>query len=113
MDTEIRPAVGRKCRRCWQTKPEVGEQPEYGDVCARCAFAVRDYDKAHSIARKPHPQPEPIGDAPGPMWTASGPYLTRSHKDPDAREVVYAYDWTAQEVPSRRYWIAVGMDRNA
>jgi isoleucyl-tRNA synthetase len=33
-------AVGRKCARCWQVLPEVGEQPAAPDLCRRCVDAV-------------------------------------------------------------------------
>jgi isoleucyl-tRNA synthetase len=34
-------ATGRKCARCWMILPEVGHQPEYDDLCLRCADAVK------------------------------------------------------------------------
>jgi isoleucyl-tRNA synthetase len=33
-------ATGRKCARCWQVLPEVGEQPAAPDLCRRCVDAV-------------------------------------------------------------------------
>jgi isoleucyl-tRNA synthetase len=33
-------AAGRKCARCWQVLPEVGEQPAAPDLCRRCVDAV-------------------------------------------------------------------------
>ncbi|MDP9127709.1 MAG: class I tRNA ligase family protein, partial [Pseudomonadota bacterium] len=32
----VRPAEGRKCERCWQVLPEVGDQPGHPDLCHRC-----------------------------------------------------------------------------
>ena len=34
-------AVGRKCQRCWQVRPEVGADTAVPETCARCAEAVR------------------------------------------------------------------------
>ena len=36
-------AAGEKCRRCWKVLGEVGSDPGYPDVCARCADAVRHH----------------------------------------------------------------------
>ena len=33
-------AAGVKCERCWRVLPEVGDDGDYPDVCARCADAV-------------------------------------------------------------------------
>ena len=33
-------AAGRKCARCWQVLPEVGEQAAARDLCRRCTDAV-------------------------------------------------------------------------
>jgi isoleucyl-tRNA synthetase len=33
-------ATGRKCARCWQVLPEVGEQPAAPDLCRRCVDAI-------------------------------------------------------------------------
>jgi isoleucyl-tRNA synthetase len=33
-------AAGRKCARCWQVLPEVGEQAVARDLCRRCTDAV-------------------------------------------------------------------------
>jgi isoleucyl-tRNA synthetase len=33
-------AQGDKCARCWMILPEVGNVPEHGDLCHRCADAV-------------------------------------------------------------------------
>jgi isoleucyl-tRNA synthetase len=34
-------AAGNKCARCWMILSEVGDDAEYGDLCHRCAEAVR------------------------------------------------------------------------
>ena len=34
-------AQGQKCARCWMITPEVGSDPEYPDLCPRCAAVVR------------------------------------------------------------------------
>jgi len=39
-------AAGEKCRRCWKVLDEVGSDPEYPDVCARCADAVRHHRRS-------------------------------------------------------------------
>ena len=38
-------AEGEKCRRCWKVLPEVGQDPDYPDICGRCADVVRQSDK--------------------------------------------------------------------
>ncbi len=37
----VRPAPGRKCERCWHRTEDVGADPAWPDICARCARAVR------------------------------------------------------------------------
>ncbi len=37
----VRRAPGRKCERCWQWRPEVGEEPEFAGLCGRCVRVVR------------------------------------------------------------------------
>jgi len=34
-------ADGGKCARCWRLLPDVGQDPDYDDICGRCADAVR------------------------------------------------------------------------
>ncbi len=34
-------ATGEKCARCWKVLEEVGRDPDYTDICGRCAGAVR------------------------------------------------------------------------
>jgi isoleucyl-tRNA synthetase len=34
------PAPGRKCARCWLVRTDVGENPNYSDLCPRCAEVV-------------------------------------------------------------------------
>ncbi len=34
-------AEGKKCQRCWMFSPDVGKDPDYPDVCPRCAEVVR------------------------------------------------------------------------
>jgi isoleucyl-tRNA synthetase len=38
---EVRPAPGRKCERCWHRTEDVGADPDWPEICARCARAVR------------------------------------------------------------------------
>ncbi len=38
-------AEGEKCGRCWKVLPEVGQDPDYPDICRRCADVVRQSDK--------------------------------------------------------------------
>ncbi|HEY3909079.1 MAG TPA: isoleucine--tRNA ligase [Stellaceae bacterium] len=33
-------AAGERCERCWRVLPEVGESPQYPDLCRRCAEVV-------------------------------------------------------------------------
>lgn len=37
---EIRKASGQKCARCWQIRSDVGSNPVYPGVCARCASVL-------------------------------------------------------------------------
>ena len=37
----VKRARGKKCARCWKVLEEVGTDPDYPDVCGRCADAVR------------------------------------------------------------------------
>ena len=37
----VRPAPGRKCERCWNVTEDVGTDPEWPTLCARCLKAVR------------------------------------------------------------------------
>ena len=39
-------ADGHKCERCWKVLPDVGKDEEFGDICPRCADAVRGYQAA-------------------------------------------------------------------
>ncbi len=36
-------APGEKCQRCWKVLEDVGADPDYDDVCPRCADAVRHH----------------------------------------------------------------------
>ena len=38
---EIRRADGEKCERCWHYTTDVGSEPEWPTICARCAENVR------------------------------------------------------------------------
>ncbi len=40
---EAHTAEGEKCQRCWMRSPTVGADPEYPDICARCAERVRQW----------------------------------------------------------------------
>ena len=35
-------AIGRKCERCWQVLPEVGNNTDQPDICSRCADAISE-----------------------------------------------------------------------
>jgi len=48
---EFRPASGTKCARSWKIRPDVGNDPDYSDVTARDAAALREWDAAHAAAR--------------------------------------------------------------
>ena len=41
LSVTVEKAVGGKCARCWKVLPEVGADPEYPDLCPRCAAAVK------------------------------------------------------------------------
>jgi len=38
----VRPAEGRKCGRCWNFSPSVGEDPDHPEICSRCAGVLRE-----------------------------------------------------------------------
>jgi isoleucyl-tRNA synthetase len=38
---QVTRAIGTKCARCWMYSESVGTNPEYPDICARCAAVVR------------------------------------------------------------------------
>ena len=40
-------AEGRKCARSWRVSPDIGIDPDYPDVTARDAKALREWDAAH------------------------------------------------------------------
>jgi isoleucyl-tRNA synthetase len=48
---EFRPARGTKCARSWKIRPDVGADPDYPDVTARDAAALREWDAAHAAAK--------------------------------------------------------------
>lgn len=37
LSIQVSPAGGKKCERCWHYKSDVGSDPDYPAVCARCA----------------------------------------------------------------------------
>jgi isoleucyl-tRNA synthetase len=40
-EVRVRRAPGSRCPRCWRWQTSVGEDPEYPDLCARCAGVLR------------------------------------------------------------------------
>ena len=36
LNVEVKPSQQPKCERCWHRRPEVGDDPEYPDLCQRC-----------------------------------------------------------------------------
>jgi isoleucyl-tRNA synthetase len=38
-------ALGAKCSRCWNYSEYVGQDPDYAEVCERCAEALRDIER--------------------------------------------------------------------
>ncbi|HWE20882.1 MAG TPA: hypothetical protein VG758_27555, partial [Hyphomicrobiaceae bacterium] len=46
-----RRATGRKCARSWRFTDDVGSDPEYPDLSARDALAVREHDARSGAAR--------------------------------------------------------------
>jgi isoleucyl-tRNA synthetase len=47
---EVRLAEGRKCARSWKILPDVGSDPDYPDVSARDAKALREWDALRKAA---------------------------------------------------------------
>ena len=43
-------AGGEKCDRCWQILPDVGVNPDYKEVCGRCANAVDELVSTNKVA---------------------------------------------------------------
>ncbi|HID15760.1 MAG TPA: hypothetical protein EYP16_03020, partial [Candidatus Atribacteria bacterium] len=42
---EVSKAIGHKCPRCWKIKTNIGEDPEYPDLCLECATDLRQLSK--------------------------------------------------------------------
>jgi isoleucyl-tRNA synthetase len=38
----VRPADGQKCERCWMYSEETGGDPDYPDLCPRCAAIIKE-----------------------------------------------------------------------
>jgi isoleucyl-tRNA synthetase len=38
----VRPADGQKCERCWMYSEETGRDPDYPDLCPRCAAIIKE-----------------------------------------------------------------------
>ncbi|MDH7479900.1 MAG: class I tRNA ligase family protein, partial [Syntrophomonadaceae bacterium] len=38
----VETAAGKKCARCWQYQPQVGEDPAHPSVCSRCSEVLRE-----------------------------------------------------------------------
>ncbi len=47
----VRRAPGDKCQRCWQWKEEVGRDPEFPGLCARCTRVVRRLQEEGRFAK--------------------------------------------------------------
>jgi isoleucyl-tRNA synthetase len=47
---QFRRASGTKCARSWRYTDDVGSDPEYPDLSARDAAAVREFERARSAA---------------------------------------------------------------
>jgi isoleucyl-tRNA synthetase len=43
-------ADGKKCDRCWNYSPHVGEDPAYPTVCERCSSALKQIEAAATAA---------------------------------------------------------------
>jgi len=41
----VEPAAGKKCERCWNYSPHVGESTRYPDVCERCVTALEEIEQ--------------------------------------------------------------------
>jgi isoleucyl-tRNA synthetase len=46
----VKRAEGQKCARSWRVVADVGSDPEYPDLSARDAAAVREFDKRNAAA---------------------------------------------------------------
>ncbi len=44
-------APGRKCERCWNYRPSVGENSKYPDVCERCAKVLEELENRCATAQ--------------------------------------------------------------
>jgi len=42
---KVLPAAGKKCERCWNYSPHVGESIRYPDVCERCVTALEEIEQ--------------------------------------------------------------------
>ncbi|MGO0122353.1 isoleucine--tRNA ligase [Desulfothermobacter acidiphilus] len=42
----VEPAEGQKCARCWRYSLHVGDDPDYPELCPRCAAVVRELSRA-------------------------------------------------------------------
>ena len=40
IEVVVERAPGRKCQRCWNYSPGVGERPDLGEICGRCVAAL-------------------------------------------------------------------------
>jgi len=47
---KVLPAEGRKCERCWNYSPHVGESTRYPDVCERCVTALEEIEQETFLA---------------------------------------------------------------
>jgi isoleucyl-tRNA synthetase len=50
VSVSVERAAGRKCERCWHITTDVGQDAEFGAVCARCARALRTILKSRGAA---------------------------------------------------------------
>ncbi len=41
---QVGKAAGRKCERCWNYSPHVGDDPAYPMVCERCSAVLKELE---------------------------------------------------------------------
>ena len=47
LEIAVTPAEGKKCERCWNYSPHVGEHVNYPTVCERCVRALEEIEASH------------------------------------------------------------------
>jgi isoleucyl-tRNA synthetase len=58
---QVSPAPGKKCERCWNYSPHVGEDPAYPTICERCSQTLKEIAATASAAESNRAQAEGRG----------------------------------------------------